>query len=424
MPSPQRSKSAPSEQMHFSMEELGTTNSPPVQQQEHTPGHFNCSVCRRARPLFTRTLSPSMSFTEAADSFLDARTAPALPGKQVRFVPKHTHTDYLKKLKRLKIFFGDMPLSSIRLENFCSYQQDRIEGNGFTRKLGKVIVQSPAGPAKTNSELRLLLRVMKQSFAGIPKRTAWEEANNPPDLATTAFAQNLAEIEMYYLPYDVIESDIQRALTQDQQDHFLEVLASNPEWHAVWHYSLAVKHLIFDAGEMRTIRVGDINLSYGIIGVNRRYGKNDYRRREIPITDGACMWALERLLERGQQLTGRRLEPHHHLFPGRLVRNVFDPETHMSETGLRKPFEAARKKADLVWFQLNGWRHTAATRFAEAGVPIATLMARMGHTSPKMTAHYTHISEQAQRMAIEGAMRRKPVISIEAARLRKQVSGY
>ncbi len=38
---------------------------------------------------------------------------------------------------------------------------------------------------------------------------------------------------------------------------------------------------------------------------------------------------------------------------------------------------------------------------AEAGIAIAIIMERAGHCSPKMTAHYTHISMQAQRMAMQ-----------------------
>jgi hypothetical protein len=34
---------------------------------------------------------------------------------------------------------------------------------------------------------------------------------------------------------------------------------------------------------------------------------------------------------------------------------------------------------------------------AEGGVPIAVIMAKAGHISPKMTQHYTQISAQMQR---------------------------
>jgi integrase len=97
----------------------------------------------------------------------------------------------------------------------------------------------------------------------------------------------------------------------------------------------------------------------------------------------------------------------------------------MSSTGLRKPFEEVREAAGLPWFRLYDWRHTAVTRLAEAGVPYAIIDERSGHHTEKMRQHYTHIGEQAHRATIAsaGASLRKPVLSINAARLRQQMVG-
>src|ERR1700733_3613741 len=375
-------------------------NHSPRQHTKHTPAHLNCQACLEARSLYNCPFSASMLFTEAASAFLDSRTAPVTHGR-VQYIGKNTFKDYQKKLKALSVFFSGLRLDEIYPGHLDDYQRVRSQGDGFTRKVGRVVVASPAGAQKINAELGLLERVMKLAGAWTP------------------------EHEKFYTPFQVLDADIPRALSPEEQDRFLMVASSNPEWHPIWWYSLAAVHLTFSSDEMRTIRIGDINLTHQIVGVNRRYGKNKFRRRDVPVSDGACMWALERLIERGAKLTpDQPQQPHHFLFPGRVVRNVFDPETHMSETGLRKPFEAVRDKAELAWFQLNGWRHTAITRLAEAGVPITIIMRRSGHMTPKMSAHYTHISEQAERLAIMGASQRKPGISIQAAQLRRQVSGY
>jgi integrase len=183
----------------------------------------------------------------------------------------------------------------------------------------------------------------------------------------------------------------------------LEQAASRPEWAVVHWYSLLAVHIAFSSDELRTLRQGDINLAYQIVAVNRKAGKNKHRRREVPLTESAAVWALERLLDRSISLVGR--SPEKYLFPARISRGHFNGDVHMGETGIRKQFEAVRDAADLKWFRLNGWRHTAITRMAEAGIPIATMMARAGHCSPKMTAHYTHISSQAERIAMQGMTR-------------------
>jgi integrase len=115
------------------------------------------------------------------------------------------------------------------------------------------------------------------------------------------------------------------------------------------------------------------------------------------------MWALQQLMERSYRLAGK--SPELHLFPARVHRGKFDGNLNMGPTGIRKQFEAVRDAAGVPWFSLNHWRHTAITRMAEAGIPIATIMARAGHCSPKMTNHYTHISQQAERMAMQSMER-------------------
>jgi integrase len=360
--------------------------------------HFDALAAFPVAPAhYVRPIQASMPFSQAAEAFLASRTTP-ITLSQLRYVSKNTFKNYRQKLKALRVFFGDVPLDRLHAGLFVQYQRRRAEGTGFTRKIGKTVVQSPAGAAKINSELSLLQRILKLGGA-------WT-----------------ADHEAFYVRFKVQDSEMVRALSQAEQDRFMLVAQSRPGYHPIWWYSLIAVHLTFSSDEMRTIRIGDINLTHQIVSVNRQVGKNSYRRREVPICDGACSWALERLIERAQKMGARG--PHHYLFPGRLVRNVFDPETHMSETGLRKPFEAVRVAAEVPWFQLNGWRHTAITRLAEAGVPIATIMKRAGHVTLKMSAHYTHISEQAERFAITRAAEKKPAISAQAAQLRRQLAGY
>jgi integrase len=369
---------------------------------QHTPGHLHCAACLEARKLFTRTISASMSFTEASAAFLESRTAPANPGRS-RFVSKRTFRDYEYYLKTLGTFFGELPLEEIHTGHLVEYQRRRSIGEGFVRRIGNrkdaPWIPSPAGSQKINREIEVLKRLMK--MAGL-----WPEEG---------------ELDTCYVPYQVQEPERQRCLSPDEQERFLVVAGSNPAWAPVWWYSLVAVHLCFSSDEMRTIRIGDINLTYQIIGVNRLYGKNKFRRREVPICESGCGWALERLIARAKEFGGGG--PQHFLFPFRQKDRTHDPDRPMSETGLRKQFEAVRKAAGVEWFPFNGWRHTAITRLAEAGVPIAMIMQRSGHVTTEMSDHYTHISEQAHRFTITAATQRGSVISIEAARTRAQMVG-
>ena len=253
-----------------------------------------------------------------------------------------------------------------------------------------------AGADKINQELGLQLRIMRLG---------------------DAFT---SDIEKCYRTLQADECEIPKALSPQEQERFLEVAESRPEWEVVRWYALVALHIAFSSDEMRTLRQGDINLRHQIIAVNRRHGKNKHRRREVPMTDSSCVWALAQLMERSYRLAGK--SPELYLFPARVSRGKFDGSFHMGETGIRKQFEAVRDLAGVPWFHLNGWRHTAITRMAEAGISIAIIMARAGHCSPKMTAHYTHISEQAERMAMQRMGQVRPVISPEPARLKSKVA--
>jgi integrase len=337
-------------------------------------------------------LLPQMSFRDAAKNFLDGIEAP-VPHDKARYKSLRTVKDYRLKIKALDKFFGELKLEEIHLGNFRAYQKARLLNSDE-------LWAHQAGTRKTNAELSLVERFMRL-------------ANCWPD-----------EMERYYCRLIEEESEIPRALEPDEQEFFLETAQSNPDWHIVHWYSLLALHTGFSTDELRTIRQGDVNMRYQILAVNRRVGKNKFRRREIPLTDSRCMWALERLMERSYELVGK--SPEFYLFPFRLMRNHFDGLHHMSETGIRKQFEAVREAAGVPWFQFNGWRHTAMTRMAEAGIPISTIMARAGHVSPKMSMHYIHISAQAERLAMESMDRtqKKGPISIEAIRTRKALRGY
>jgi integrase len=319
-------------------------------------------------PLPGFQILPDMTFSEAGAAFDEWLSSPISPD-QARYRSRGTMRDCRTKIKALNKFFGPLKLGEIHLGQIREYQRMRFSNEGN-------LWAHPAGADKINQEMGLQLRIMRLG---------------------NAFT---SDIEKYYQTLQVDECEIPKALSHDEQDRFLEVAASCPEWEVVYWYGLLAVHIAFSSDEIRTLRQGDINMQHQIIAVNRRAGKNKYRRREVPLTDASAVWALNQLLERSYRLAGK--SPELHLFPARVSRNNFDGNFHMGETGIRKQFEAVRDAAEVPWFNLNGWRHTAITRMAEAGIPIATIMARAGHCSPKMTAHYTHISMQAERMAMQG----------------------
>jgi integrase len=60
-----------------------------------------------------------------------------------------------------------------------------------------------------------------------------------------------------------------------------------------------------------------------------------------------------------------------------------------------------RSAAGLDGVGFHSLRHTFVTLLAEQGTPLPVTMSLVGHMSARMTRHYTHISANAAREAVE-----------------------
>jgi len=116
--------------------------------------------------------------------------------------------------------------------------------------------------------------------------------------------------------------------------------------------------------------------------------------RSVPLLEDG-QWAITQLVERAH-IPGAR-EPQYFLFPLRVAKGVWDAARGISDWGLVKPWNEVREAAGLPWFQINALRHSALTRYAEAGTPIEIMRAYAGHISEKMTRHYIQIGEVSKR---------------------------
>ncbi len=367
----------------------------------HTRGHVQCLACERFRAMNLRSLSQDLLFSDAAAIYLELRgaaSASAFPSG--RYIRESTGKDYATKLRSLELFFGSMRLADIRWYQMRAYQQARLTGaepflryrrpqDARPKKMGAASLPPrgktacAAKPQQVNQELRLLKKL--KQLAG-----CWTE-----------------EDDAYYQALQQQESDVERALSPEHQQLWLDTCRSNPRWEPVYHWSLVSFDLLTSTNELRGLRIGDVNLGYRIVRVPWASAKNRFRHREIPVEDPTALWALDRLLARAWDLGAR--DPQHYLFPFRVTRKKeADPTRPMTSSGLKKLWQEVREASGLLHFRMYDTRHTGATRMAESGVPAPVIMARMGHSNLKMQQHYQHISERAQRAWLRHA-RQYPV---------------
>jgi integrase len=139
-------------------------------------------------------------------------------------------------------------------------------------------------------------------------------------------------------------------------------------------------------GEIFDLKWFDVDLNRRIVHV--RQSKSG-RPRTIPLN------ATAQMLLTGLPKTSQYVFPS----PKKSERRVND---------VGRQFERAVKKAKIVDFHFHDLRHTAATRMADAGADPFTLAAILGHSDIRMTARYTHATDEAKRRAVDRLVKPAP----------------
>jgi integrase len=168
-------------------------------------------------------------------------------------------------------------------------------------------------------------------------------------------------------------------------------------------------------GEIRHIRLMDIDQGQRVLRVQPEGAKRASRIRMIPLNDVAWEAALY-LLNRARELGCA--EPAHYLLPFRRKRNEYDP------TRPAKGWRTAHTQlmgACQITCRPYDFRHHAITRLLEnPDVSEKTAEAIAGHISSKTKERYAHIRIQVRRDAVKALERiRKPTLPVENLRKHK-----
>ena len=335
--------------------------------QEHTPGHINCPACAGAMNMPENEIAADLTFADAFDAFVRLKELD-LGGvaSNARYLAPRSIRDLKQYGESAKKFFGQIPMNKIHAGHFREYQRARAVCD---KTCGDW--KQPAGANLIIKEVNTVIRVMK--MAGV-----WNDT-----------------IKAKRDPLQLVESDVQRAMTPNEMQAWLRAAASRPEWQMVYWYSILALRTTASTNELRALRLGDIFLDSGYINIRNEGAKGKQRIRTIPISSPELSWSLSMLLERAARLGSGA--PHHYLFPLRIGGPKYDPTQPMTVWGLRKPFDAVKAAAGVDWLRNYDLRHTAITRLAENGTPIHVILSLAGHVSMKMQQHYTTISMQSKR---------------------------
>lgn len=256
--------------------------------------------------------------------------------------------------KYLSLQEGTVADGTIETEKHLAKPLLSFFGSAKLRSIGPELVQeyrnerlNDVSAGTVNQEVALLKRVLKRSKV---------------------------EIEIKPLKH---EADNGRALTVEDKARLFSLAASNPAWRRAFLAARLAASTGMRSSELRGILWRDV----GTDSITVRKSKTDAGRgRAIPLNE-ASRSALQELASEYD------------------VRSEFPVVPFKS---WRSAWESLRDAAVLPGLHFHHLRHGVATELAEGGATDQTIMAILGHMSPEMVKHYSHIRMEAKKKAMKG----------------------
>lgn len=276
-------------------------------------------------------------------------------------------------IKALKKFFGDAKLETLAdIGPIASYQKERSDGT--------IPGLRAAGASLVNHELNTLKQILER--AGLWNR-----------------------VKDWYEPLPQKKSTRGRALTEEEKQRLFLTAAERSRWTVAYCCALISANTTADGGEIRLLRLQDIELERRVFHV-REGAKNPKRRRPLPMND-TCLWAMRKLYNRA--LEKGSIYPHHYLLPHRAHEKGAAWNPLMPAHDWRSAWEALRAAAGLPTLRFKDLRHTAITDLLEnPNISERTVVELAGHVSNKMLDTYSHQRVEAKRSAVDALSTGKP----------------
>lgn len=335
--------------------------------REKSTGERNREGARRFRDDFLDDLKAGSLPTEMAEWRLDEAEKWWIEFRKPR-TAENTQNSERYRLQHLRLIVGNKRLREITNRDLDNYTTARLS-RGFAT-------------CSINKEILLWSLILK-------KAKLW---------------RRLADD---YTPLKMRASDIGKAITREELRHLAEVAAKDTDWEAAFYGSVLASNSGLRGGEIKKLRIGEIDLERRQLRIRRADAKSDASARTVELNADATE-AAARLLMRAASLKPPATSPEHYLMPKHLSRIAhgphkgergYDPTQHQSYWDTA--WASLTEKAGLTGFRFHDLRHTFISHMVEKGIPLGLIQSMVGHISSRMLLHYAHISSGAARRAVE-----------------------
>lgn len=316
-------------------------------------------------------------FSPAATEWLEGR----------RKIGPNTRAYYADCIRSLERFFGQLRVGEIHAGHIAQYQTLRQQEIRATKQHAKRKRGAPHeasdGASRINHEISCVLRPLLR----LARR--WEA------------------IAPHYEALPLPSDEVGIALSHEEEAHLFRVGRSRGKWMLALCCDLISRNTTAGPGEIRHLRLLDVDLVNRIIHIETGV-KNQFRRRPIPLNDDA-LWAMQWLYDRYRAAAEKAQapeHPEHYLLYHRAARRGVAPDFSRPMVSWKKAHyamraEAAKKFPRLLHLRRYDFRHTACTELLEnPAVSYATIEHLMGH---RLGSHTKRKYDQRRNAALQSA---------------------
>jgi integrase len=302
----------------------------------------------------------AMTVREAVDAYIAERRNRVSPGM----------VKYWKAQAPPLVAYFKTPLKKITLLDITDYQNKRLDEG--------------RAPKTINGEVSVLRQVLKHAKLWHRFEEYKSQIN---DKEPVGRALSIEEQQRLFDTAALWKSDTPlRRVGKDGKTYKLA---------ADWQYAHAAATLAAYCGlracEIKGLQWKDVDFAAGLLEIRRSKTPGGWR---TPTLNSACSDVLAGLYETAGLVNAT--DPEHYVFPWQGGTGTVDPTRPMADW--RSAWRSILKEAGIK-ARFHDLRHTAVTTMAEAGLPDLTIMAQVGHVSPAMMKHYSHIRRQALNQA-------------------------
>ena len=268
------------------------------------------------------------------------------------------------QLYRIRIApkFGHLALSAINRRDVQAFH------NG--------LLDDGLSPASADHHIKLLRRVLNLAVQ-------WELLEKNP---------------LKGIPLFMVNNEIENVLTEAQTQVLLEVLKTDAN-RSVCHILMFLISTGARLNEALTATWKNINIEGGVWKVDATRSKSK-KVRSIPLNDSA-LWVLEQLPPKGKS---------EYLFPSPVKAADGKDEPYVTIT---RAWYRLRKLAG-VNVRIHDLRHSFASRLVCNGRSLYEVQQILGHSDPKVTMRYAHLSARALQEAANAGSVIVPKVTAKA----------